>query len=71
MLKRGILLLAMLALVGMVLGGGVPGPREASADCIDGCIYDYQQCVGWCGEDWSCRNQCDEQRHYCFQHCSP
>jgi hypothetical protein len=46
-------------------------PILAFADCIDGCIYDYQQCVSWCGEDWNCRNQCDEQRHWCIASCSP
>ena len=72
MLKRGLLLLTMLVLVGMVLGGGFPGPRAASADCIDGCIYDAQQCASWCCPgDWPCFNACDEQKWYCISYCSP
>lgn len=72
MLKRGLLLLTMLVLVGMVLGGGFPGPRVASADCIDGCNWQANECRSYCcPEDWYCFSVCDEQHWYCISHCSP
>lgn len=67
--RRIILLLTMFLLV---LGGGLSGPREACADCIDGCIWDAQQCRSWCPpEDWACWNGCEEQKWQCISHCSP
>jgi hypothetical protein len=62
-MRRVIVLLFLIAIIFI--------PTGAFADCIDACIYEYQQCVGWCGEDWNCRNQCEEQRHWCFAYCSP
>lgn len=69
-MRRSILLLTMFLLVGMVLGLG--GPREACADCIDGCIWGNQQCQSWCApEDWACFNRCDDQFNRCLSTCSP
>ena len=72
MLKRGLLLLAMFALVGLVLGGDFPGPKAASADCIDGCNWQANECRSYCCEgDWYCIGLCDDQQWYCISHCSP
>ena len=72
MLRRPVLLLTMFLLVGMVLGGGLTGPREACADCIDGCIWGAQQCRSWCApQDWSCLGNCDSQQDRCISMCSP
>lgn len=69
--RRSALILMMVLLVAMVLGGPA-GPREACADCIDGCIWDAQQCRSWCPpQDWSCLNACDEGMNRCISYCSP
>lgn len=67
--RRIILLIAMFLLV---LGGGLSGPREACADCIDGCIWGARECRSYCEpEDWVCLGRCDDQEWYCISHCSP
>lgn len=70
--KRIVLLLRVFLLAGIVLGGGLTGPREASADCIDACNWEFQQCQSWCEPgDWTCLGWCWDERSRCYSSCPP